>query len=184
MDLVLIMHGQAMAKILGVITTPLTTGPAKTAGRGTQVRTGTAKILIQIVGQIIEQGLKVRGGGAKQNQIAGGTVHVGHTGTVFLPKVADVAQFRAAVKHTGRLVQTYGMEMGHTRKLIRHIRVTANNTTAVTENTNDTTVFPMSNLVPVGQLKLTQNVKTLGLFLCLTFQVSDETRPWATFEFV
>jgi hypothetical protein len=69
MNLILIMHGQGVADILGIKTGPLTAGLAKTTGRSTQVRTGTTKILFQIMGQVPEQQLKILCCGTKKNHV-------------------------------------------------------------------------------------------------------------------
>jgi len=145
MDLVLITLGQAVAGLLSIITSPLTAGITQTASRSTQVGTGTTKILIHIMGQIPEQQFQILGTGTEEDQVTGRTMEVGDAGTVFFPQIHQRAQVLGAVVQTGGLGNTNGMEMLYARKLFRHVGITTNNTTTITENTNDTAVLPMGD---------------------------------------
>ena len=184
MDLVLVPLGQSVAGLLSIVAGPLATGLTQTAGRGTQVGAGTAQVLLQVVGQVPEQGLEVLGAGAEENHVAGGTVQVGDAGAVLVPQVHQAAQVLGGVVQTGGLGNTNGVEMLNARELFRYIRIPTDNAAAVAENTNDAAVLPVGDPVLVGKLKLTKDVPNVGLGLCLLLEVGDETRPWTFFQFV
>ena len=59
---------------------------------GTQVGAGTTEVDVQLVGQVVEDFFQLRGLGAQEHDVTGGTVHVGHTGTAQIPDVAQVTQ--------------------------------------------------------------------------------------------
>ena len=76
------------------------------------------------------------------------------------------------------------MEMGNPGELFGLVGVTADNTTAITEDTNDAAVFPVGDLIYIRQLQLAQNIPACGVFLGLPLKVLDKTRPRATFQLV
>jgi len=172
MDLVLIMHGQGVADILGVIAGPFTTGLAKTTGRRPQVGTGTTEILAQIMGQIPEQGLKVFGAGSQQNHVTGGTVHIGHAGAILVPQIHERAQVLGGVVETCRLVDAHGVKMLNTGELIRNIGIPTDNTTTITENTDNAAVLPVGDFILVRQFELSENVPAFRMGLCLLMSVT------------
>ena len=183
-DLVLVPLGQSVAGLLSIVAGPLAAGITQTAGRGTQVGAGTAQVLLQVVGQVPEQGLEVLGAGTDEDHVAGGTVQVGDAGAVLVPQVHQGAQVLGGVVETGGLGNTHGMEMLNARELGRNIRIATDDTTAVPENTDNAAMLPGGDPVLVGKLKLTKDVPNVGLGLCLLLEVGDETRPWTFFQFV
>ena len=55
--------------------------------------------------------------------------------------------------------------MLYTGKLLGHIRITTNDTTTISENTDDTAVLPVGDSFLVRKLKLAKNVPALRLGL-------------------
>src|SRR5210317_593574 len=76
------------------------------------------------------------------------------------------------------------MKMGNSREFSGNIRITADNSTTISENTDDTAVFPMGDLVNIGKFKLSENVPASVVFFCLPLNVCDKTRPGTTFQLI
>ncbi len=118
-------------------------------------------------------------------------MQVGKTGTTQIPNITEVSQEIGVIVFTGRLVNTDCVEVRYAWELFRLVAVTADNAAAVTENANDTAVFPVSFTVVVRQFKNAKEifrcinwnliVKTfwiLSTFSSSLFNVRYETWPW------
>ena len=70
-------------------------------------------------------------------------MHVGQTGTMFLPDIAQCTDIIRCIEPTGRLIDTDCMELGYSWIFFRVIGITADDTAAVTSNAYDTAMFPM-----------------------------------------
>ena len=70
MQFVLVVHGQVVAELHGVVAGPLAARLADTAGRGAQVGTGAAEIETGL-GEFLEGGFELVGGGAEKNHVSG-----------------------------------------------------------------------------------------------------------------
>ena len=136
------------------------------------------------MGQLIENFLELLGEGSQENKVAGGAMQVGHTGTASLPNCADFAEKVRFVKFTGYLVDPDSMKMGDTGEFFGNIGITTDNAATISENTNDTAVFPMGYFVLVGKFKLSENIPAGFIFLSLSFQVFDKTRPGTLFQLI
>ncbi len=139
---------------------------------------------MDIVGQFVENLFELLGKGAQKHEIAGGTVHIGHTWTASFPDITDLTKHLRIIEFAGCLVDTNSMEMGYSRELFGNIRITADNSTAISENTDDTAVFPMGDLIIVGKLELSENIPASFIFLGLPFNVLDKTRPGTAFQLI
>ena len=110
------------------------------------------------MGQLIENLLDLGSGGAQENDVSGGSVHVGDTAAAEIPQITQVFQKFGGVVLAARLSHTNGMKMGDTRKHLRLVAVTADNAAAVTEYADDAAVFPMGPSVHKGQFENTKNI--------------------------
>jgi len=196
-QLVLIVVGQGVAHVLGVVAGEFATGLAQAVGRGAQVGTRAAEVRVQIVGQVVENFLELRGGRAEKHDVARGTVHVGQARTAQIPDVHDRAQIVGGVVLTGGLRHTHRMEVGHAGELFGLVAVAADDATAITEHAHDAAVFPVGLFVLVGEFQHAEQVfsaidrdlvvQPLGVggpvrgFL---FDVGHEAGPWPGFELV
>jgi len=81
-------HGKRLGIIAGIFAAE---EPMQSDGVP-QVGAGSAKILIQVMGQFPKNFFKLRGGGADKNDITGGSVHIGQTAAAKFPKGTDVFQ--------------------------------------------------------------------------------------------
>ena len=197
MQLILIFIGQGMAEVLGVVAGKFAAGSADAVSGRPQVGTRSAKVLIVFVGQFKENFLKLRRGGAQEDDVAGGAVHVGQAGTPEFPKVAEISEIRGGIIFTRRLGHAHGMEMGHARKFFRLVAVTTDNAAAVTKHAHDAAVFPMGLAVLKRQFENTQKVfndihRDLELDFFLVFcpccgillQIVHEARPRSAYKLI
>jgi len=134
--------------------------------------------------QVLESGFQLVGGGAQQNQIAGRAMHVGETGPALFPNVANRAQGLAGVEPCGGLVNAHGVEVSDLRELFPDIAVAADHAAAVSQNSNQATMFPVALLLLVGQFQLPKQVfgAVAGFAGCLDFP--DETGPRAFLQLI
>jgi hypothetical protein len=111
------------------------------------------------VGQFIENFFQLRGGGAQEDDVTGGAVHVGDAAAAEFPQVADLFQKLGGVVFAAGLVDAHGVKMGHAGEILRLVAVAADNAAAVTENTHDAAVFPVGHTVFVGEFQYAQKVR-------------------------
>ena len=194
---VLVVLGQLVAHVLGVVAGIFAAGLTEAGFGGTQVGAGTTEVDVQLVGQVVEDFFQLRGLGAQEHDVTGGTVHVGHTGTAQIPDVAQVTQELGVVVFGSGLGHTHGVEVGHAGEFFGLVAVTADNAATVTEHAHDTAVLPVGFLFFVGKFQNAQQVfrgingnlvvepfgigRTGGGFL---FDVGHKARPGAAFELV
>ena len=194
---VLVVLGQLVAHVLGVVAGIFAAGLTEAGFGGTQVGAGTTEVDVQLVGQVVEDLFQLRGLGAQEHDVTGGTVHVGHTGTAQIPDVAQVTQELGVVVFGSGLGHTHGVEVGHAGEFFGLVAVTADNAATVTEHAHDTAVLPVGFLFFVGKFQNAQQVfrgisgnlvvepfrigRTGGGFL---FDVGHKARPGAAFELV
>ena len=96
-----------------------------------------------VPGEIVEDLFKLRGLGADEHDVAGGTVHVGQTGATEFPNVAQAAQEFGGVVLTGGLSHADSVEVSHAGEHFGLVAVTADNAAAVTEHAHDAAVLPV-----------------------------------------
>ena len=194
---VLVVLGQLVAHVLGVVAGIFAAGLTEAGFGGTQVGAGTTEVDVQLVGQVVEDFFQLRGLGAQEHDVTGGTVHVGHTGTAQIPDVAQVTQELGVVVFGSGLGHTHGVEVGHAGEFFGLVAVTADNAATVTEHAHDTAVLPVGFLFFVGKFQNAQQVfrgisgnlvvepfrigRTGGGFL---FDVGHKARPGAAFKLV
>jgi hypothetical protein len=65
------------------------------------------------VGHFIENFFQLGGGGAEEDDVAGGAVHVGDAGAAEFPQVADFFQKFGGVEFAAGLVDAHGVKVGH-----------------------------------------------------------------------
>jgi len=196
-QLVLVVVGQGVADVLGVVAGEFAARLAQTVGRGAQVAAGAAEVRVELVGQVIEDLFELRGDGAQHDHVAGGAVHVGQARAAQFPDVADAAQVFGVVELAGRLVDAHGVEMGDTREFFGLVAVTADDAAAVAEHAHDAAVLPMGLFFLEGQLQDTQQilgaigrcliVDAFGVFrpeFRLLLNVGHEAGPRAAFQLV
>ena len=158
MQFVLVVHGELVAGVLRVVAGVFAAALAKAGGRRTEVGTGTAEVDVELVGEIVEDFFKLRGLGADEHDVAGGTVHVGQAGAAEFPDVAQAAQEFGGVVLAGGLGHTDGVEVRHAGEHFRLVAVTADNAAAVTEHAHDAAVLPVRFLFLIGKFKHTEQV--------------------------
>src|SRR5208337_2789879 len=112
-------------------------------------------------------------------------VHIGQPAAAFVPKIAQLAQdFRVVVLARG-LVDAHGMEMRYMGEKVGPVAITADNPPAVSEDPDDTAVFPVAFLVPVGHLHQARPILAHAVaFGRHSLHITYEARPWAFIEFV
>ena len=108
----LIMLGDIVGEVQSVIACEFATARTYAAAWGSEVRTGTTKVPTSFR-QVVEARLQMIGGGTKEDNVTGCTVHVGDTGAVLVPNVAQGAQVIGFIEETGWLVDTHGVEFGN-----------------------------------------------------------------------
>ncbi len=180
---VLELMGHLMADLHGVDVRPFAAGSAQAAAGGPHGGAGTTKVP-STGGDFREERLESLGTAAQHDHVAGRTVHVGQARTVLVPQVHDGPERVGLVVEPAGLVDTHGMEMGNTGEFIGERGVPSDNSTAVTENADDTAVFPVTTLRLVRLFELSQLV--IGHLVSRRgfFDFGNETRPRTLFEFV
>ena len=194
---VVVVLGQLVAHVLGVVAGIFAAGLAEAGFGGTQVGAGTTEVDMQFVGQVVEDFFQLRGLGAQEHDVTGGAVHVGHAGTAQVPDVAQVTQEFGVVVFGSGLGHTHGVEVGHAGELFGLVAVTADDAAAVTEHAHDAAVLPVGFLFFVGKFQHTEQVfggvsgdlivqpvrigRAVSRFL---FDVGHEARPGAGFKLV
>src|SRR5450759_3435832 len=96
----------------------------------------------------------------QQDDIPGGTMPVGEAAAPSLPQLAQLSQVFSLIIITGRLNDAEGMKIFCRRKLFRLVTVSTNNTTTIPKNTCDTTVFPVSLLLLIGEFQNIEEIIT------------------------
>src|SRR5210317_71790 len=76
------------------------------------------------------------------------------------------------------------MKMSHSWEFISNMRIAADNSTTISENSDDPAVFLMGDLVNIGKLQLSENVPASVIFFSLPLNVCDKTRPGTTFQLI
>jgi hypothetical protein len=84
-QLVLVIIGQREAQRLGVVAGILAAGFSDAVGGGAQVGARATQVLVQLVGQLVENLLELRSGSAQENDVPGGAVHVGDAAAAKIP---------------------------------------------------------------------------------------------------
>ncbi len=143
MQLVLILVGQVVAQRLGVIAGIFAACLADTVGRRAQVGAGAAQVLIELVGQLVENFFQLRCCGSQKNNVARGAVHVGDAAAAHVPQVAQLTQIFGGVEFSAGLVDAHGVKVRHAREHLRLVAITADDAAAVTENTDDAAMLPV-----------------------------------------
>ena len=69
------------------------------------------------------------------------------------------------------------MECRYARKLLRYIRVSSNDSPAVSENPDDSSVLPMTYLFLIGELQLSQEIIGHLALLSPLFEIRDKAWP-------
>ena len=196
-QLVLIVHGELIASVLRVVAGVFAAALAKAGGRRTEVRTGTAEVDVKLVGEIVEDLFKLRGLGADEHDVAGGTVHVGQTGATEFPNVAQAAQEFGGVVLAGGLSHADGVEVSHAGEHFGLVAVTADNAAAVTEHAHDAAVLPVRFPFFIGEFKHAEQVvgsvggnlkfHVVGVgrsVFSFLLDVGHEAGPGASFELI
>ena len=109
--------------------------------------------------QFGEAGFQLIGGGAQEDHVAGGAVHVQDAAAVLVPDFAEFPQGRGGVKPGGGLVDPDRMEMLDAGEFIRQVDVTADDAGAVTQDADDAAMLPVGDLVFVRTLQHTQQIR-------------------------
>ena len=176
-------HGEVVGEGHGVVARPLAAGHAAAGAGCAHVRAGAAEIEPGL-GELREDGLQLRGLRAEEDDVAGGTVHVGEAGAVLLPDVAQRPQGVGGIEPPRRLVHADGVELGDLGELLRDVVVTADDAAAVPLHAHDAAVLPVADLVVVRALQDAQQVLRGDVRLGALLDLLDEARPRALFQLV
>ena len=110
------------------------------------------------MGQFIKNFLKLLCCGAEKNNVTGRPVHIGNTTAAKVPQISDFSQVFSRVEFSTRLGYAHGVKMRNTGEHLGLIAISADNAAAITEYTDNTTVFPVGPTVFERKLEYTQNV--------------------------
>src|SRR3990172_6741073 len=121
--------------------------------------------------------------GSQEDDVAGGTVHVGEPGAMAIPDVAQVAQRLGGVEPAGGLVDAAGVELGHVGELGGQVRVAPDDTAAVAHDAYQAAVLPVADMLLVGPLEHAQEVLDHGA-AGFVLDLLDEAGPRPLLEVV
>ncbi len=158
MEFILVFLGQGVAQGLGVVAGIFAAGwPMQSAGVR-RLEPEPPRSWFILVGQFIENFFQLGRGGSQEDDVAGGTVHVGDAAAAEIPQITKVAQVFGGVEFATRLVDAHGVKMGHTGEILGLVAVPADDAAAVTEDADDAAVLPVGGAVFVREFQNTQKV--------------------------
>jgi hypothetical protein len=182
-DFILILVCEIVTGLHRVVAGPLTSCRAAAAARCSHVGAGPTDIEIDLL-QFVEYRFEVIGRCAQQNDVAGRPVHVRKPRSVLLPDIADLSEGFGVVEPAGRLIDPHGMEVRDIWEFFRKIGIATNHASAVSHDTHNSTVFPVTDLLRVGLLELAKKIRSHRALLCGHLDLRDEAGPLTCFKLV